>query len=124
MLQARPYPFAFAFGNDQVDRVLAEHLVAVPAEELFGLRIPVQDAARLVGLDEGVERGLDDVAGEAFALAQGFLREPGLRHVAADEEEALGLFGPAREPGQPDLVAILVEAAGVGEPGTFAAPQR
>src|SRR3569833_1341530 len=66
--QARPDSRTFAFGDDEVDRALAEHLVAAPAEELFGLGIPVQDVAGLVGLDEGVERSLDDVAGEPFAL--------------------------------------------------------
>ena len=51
-------------------------------------------APLLVDLDEGVERGLDDVAREQLAFAQRLLRLPALGHVATDEEEALGRLGP------------------------------
>ena len=51
-----------------------------------------------VGLDEGVECGLDDVACELFAFVQRLLGEPALGHVAADEEMTLDGFGPGRHP--------------------------
>ena len=67
--------------------LLPERFVVRPAEDLFGLRIPVPDAAALVDLDEGVERGIDDAARQLFAFAQRFLRQPALGHVAANEED-------------------------------------
>ena len=66
--------FASTSDDDQFDEVLAERFLARPSENLFRLRIPVQDAAAFVDLDEGVERGIDDAARQLLALAQGFLR--------------------------------------------------
>ena len=57
------------FRDDQLDEVLAERVLARPTENLFGLRIPVQDAAGLVDLDEGIERGLDDAARQLLDIA-------------------------------------------------------
>jgi len=78
----------------------------------------------VICLRESIERGLDDIARKLFALPQGLLCEPRLRHVAPDKEVALGMVGPAAEPGQPDLASVLVEAAGVGELQPLAAPER
>ncbi|MGX1066182.1 hypothetical protein AB7M39_005547 [Bradyrhizobium diazoefficiens] len=121
--ETRLDPLALTCGDDEVDRIPAQRFVAAPAEQLFGPRAPVQDDAAVVGLDEGVERGLDDVAGQLLAFAQGLLGQPCLGHVAPDEEVALGLIGPVAEPGQPDLASVPVEAAGVGELRVPAAPE-
>ncbi|MGY3122031.1 hypothetical protein ACVWXQ_005968 [Bradyrhizobium sp. S3.14.4] len=85
-------PLPLALGDDEVDPIPAQRFVAPPAEQLLGPRAPVQDGAALVGLDEGVERGLNDIAREQLAFAQGLFRAPRLGHVASDEEEAFGLI--------------------------------
>ena len=123
-LKSGPDAFALGRGDEEIDGILPDRLLARPAEQLLGLRVPGQDRAGLVGLREGIERGVDDVARKLLAFAQGLLRESGLGHVTPDEEEAPGLIGPAAEPGEPDLAPVLVEAAGVGELQTLAAPQR
>ena len=106
--------------DDQFAELLAERFVARPAEDLFGLRIPVRDDALLVHLDEGVERGIDDAARQLLAFAQRFLRPPALGHVAADEEMPLDRFGPCAEPGQPYRASVLVDAARIGDLRTLA----
>ena len=82
----------------QIEHVLAERLLAGPAEDGFSLRIPGADDALLVDLDECIERGVDDAAREAFAFAQRFLCQPALGHVTADEEKALDRLGPCSKP--------------------------
>src|SRR5438105_3910346 len=57
----------------QVEQVLAVGFLTGPSENGFGLRIPVPDDAALVDLDEGVDRGVDDAAGQLLALAQRLL---------------------------------------------------
>jgi hypothetical protein len=49
------------FRNDQFAELLSQRHLAT-SEDRFRLRIPVSDAAFLVDLDEGVERGIDDAA--------------------------------------------------------------
>ena len=109
---------------DQFEHILPERFIARPAEDLLGLRIPVPDEALLVDLDEGVERSVDDAARQSLAFAQRLLRQPALGHVAADEEEALGRFGPCSEPGQPHRASVLVDAACVGKLRALPAPRR
>ena len=78
-LQAGLMRVAVDVGGRSVRERASEHLVARPAEDLLGLRIPVRDHALLVDLDEGVERGLDDAARQLFAFAQGFAAPAGSR---------------------------------------------
>ncbi|MGY2931031.1 hypothetical protein ACVWZ6_000633 [Bradyrhizobium sp. GM6.1] len=123
-LQSGPDAFALTGGDEKLNRILADRLLTGPSEELLGLRVPTQDGPGVVRLGESIERGLDDVARKLFALPQGLLCKPRFCHVAPDKEVALGVVGPAAEPGQPDLTTVLVEAAGVRELQPLAAPER
>jgi hypothetical protein len=51
---------AVALGHDALVEVEAQHLVARPAEDLLGLRVPADDAALAVHPHHGVEGGVDD----------------------------------------------------------------
>ena len=64
---ALPEAVAQRLGDEEVDDVGAERLLARPSGQGLGLKAPLQDDAVLVGLNEGIERGLDD----------------GLRHLCA-----------------------------------------
>ena len=61
--------------DDELCR-LAHDIVAVPAEDALGLRVPAGDAARGIQLHEGVVGGFDDEAGAFLALAQARFRAP------------------------------------------------
>jgi hypothetical protein len=111
-------------GHDQVDQVLAEHVLARPSEDGLRLRIPVAYGAALVHLHERIERGLDDVARELRAFAQRLLRKPAFGHVAADEEMPLDRLRPGSHPGQRHRPPILVKVAQIDIVQTLAAPRH
>ncbi len=54
-------------GDEEVDDVGAERLLARPSGQGLGLDTPFQDDAVRIGLNEGVERGLDDGLGHLCA---------------------------------------------------------
>ena len=53
----------------QSERVLSERFIASPAQEIFGLRVPVPDNALRVDLDKSIQRSVDDAARELLAFA-------------------------------------------------------
>src|SRR6185503_19952816 len=59
-----------------------DRLLALPAENCFGLRIPLADDTALIPLHEGIERGVDDAARHALALDQRLLGLAPLGEIA------------------------------------------
>ncbi|MGY3120706.1 hypothetical protein ACVWXQ_004643 [Bradyrhizobium sp. S3.14.4] len=64
---ALPEAVAERLGDEEVDDVGAERLLARPSGEGLGLDTPFQDDAVRIGLNESVERGLDDGLGHLCA---------------------------------------------------------
>ena len=122
-LQARLVGVAVRLRNDQLAELAAERFAARPAEDLFGLRIPVRDGAVFVHLDEGIERGIDDAARQLLAFAQRFLRQPAFGHVAADEEMPPHRLGPGAHPRQRHDAPVLVDEARIEIPRALSAPR-
>src|SRR4030088_1794370 len=114
---------AICFPNKQFDEVFPECVLARPPENRFRLRIPVQDAAAFVDLDEGIERGIDDAACLSFAFAQCFLGQPAFGNVTAAEKIPLDRFGPCSKPGQRYDPPIFMDAVRIGNLGPLSAPQ-
>ncbi|MGY3407503.1 hypothetical protein ACVWZV_003616 [Bradyrhizobium sp. GM5.1] len=57
---ALPEAVAQRLGDEEIDDVRAERLLVRPSRQGLGLKAPFQHDAVLVGLNEGIERGLDD----------------------------------------------------------------
>ena len=68
----------------QIGYRLPDSLLPRPPEDGFGLRIPFDDHAGLVQLDEGIERVGDNPHRHLFALEQLLLCPLALRDVARD----------------------------------------
>ena len=56
-------------GDDHLRQMAAEDLFALPAKSTLGRGVPLQDAARGVDGDEGIERSGEDGALEGSARA-------------------------------------------------------
>ena len=72
------------FRQRQIGHRLPDRLLPRPPEDGFGLRIPFDDHAGLVQLDEGIERIGDNPHRHLFALEQLLLCPLALRDVARD----------------------------------------
>ncbi|MGY3456840.1 hypothetical protein ACVWW5_002290 [Bradyrhizobium sp. LM3.4] len=64
---ALPEAVAQRLGDEEVDDVRAERLLARPTGQGLGLNAPLQDDTVRIGLNEGIERGLDDGLGNLRA---------------------------------------------------------
>ncbi len=62
------------FRQQQADQVASHRLMPRPSEDRFGLRIPLQDDAAIVGLDKCLQRVGDDVPRHLLAFEQRLLR--------------------------------------------------
>src|SRR5262245_1945435 len=91
----------------------AHRLLTRPAEDHLRLRVPLQDFAKFVDLDDRVKRRIDDAARHALAVDKRLLRLLALGHVATDEEVALLGVGPHATPGERYEPAVPVYPPGL-----------
>ena len=81
----------------QSERVLTERFIASPAQEIFGLRVPVPDNALRVDLDKA-SSAVSMMPRASCSLSRNVSCASRLSVMSADEEEALGRLGPCSEP--------------------------
>src|SRR5689334_19546514 len=80
--------------HDQAGERSPDRLLARPAEDGLGLRIPFEHVPGVIHLDEGVKSAIDDVAGELLALAGRLLRELQRRDVDTQASDAATPHAP------------------------------
>ncbi len=89
--------FALLRRHDQIGQLAAARVLARPAKDAFGRRVPRHHHAVAVGTDEAAERRIDDRAVPGFALAQQRFGRFALRDFVRQLRDLVFQFGSARD---------------------------
>ncbi len=109
----------------QIEHILAERFIARPAEDLLGLRIPVQDRCRCSSIWTKASSAVSMMPRASCSLSRNVSCACRLSVMSRPtKKKRLAGSDHVAEPGQPHLPPVLVDAARVGELRALPAPRR